>query len=45
MATTYGISSRCRSRLMYTATAPKIDSRNTQNITEPSSPPQYEVSL
>jgi hypothetical protein len=39
-ATTYGISSRCRSRFTFTATVPNSDSRNTQNITEPSSPPQ-----
>ncbi len=45
VATTYGISSRCRSRFTCTATAPKIASRNTQNMIEPSSPPQYEVSL
>ena len=45
IATTYGISSRCRSRLVATASAPNIDSRNTQNRIEPSSPPQYEVIL
>ena len=44
-ATTYGISSRWRSRLTFTATDPNSDSRNTQNITEPSRPPQYEVIL
>ena len=45
IATTYGISSRWRSRLTYTAIAPKTDSRNTQNMIEPSSPPQYDVIL
>ena len=45
MATTYGISSRWRSRLTYTALDPNTDSRNTQNMIEPSSPPQYEVIL
>ena len=44
-ATTYGISSRWRSRLLCTARAPNTDSRKTQNMMEPSSPPQYEVSL
>ena len=28
-----------------TASDPKIDSRNTQNMIEPSSPPQYDVIL
>ena len=45
IATTYGISSRCRSRFTYTASEPNIDSRNTQNMIEPSSPPQYDVIL
>ena len=45
IATTYGISSRWRSRLTATATVPNTDSRNTQNRIEPSSPPQYDVIL
>ena len=45
VATTYGISSRWRSRFTQTARDPKIDSRNTQNMIEPSSPPQYDVIL
>ena len=45
VATTYGINSRWRSRFTYTASDPKTDSRNTQNMIEPSSPPQYDVIL
>ena len=45
MATTQGISSRWRSRLVATAIVPNTDSRNTQNMIEPSRPPQYEVIL
>ena len=44
VAMTYGISSRCRSRLLFTAIAPKTDSRKTQNMIDPSRPPQYDVS-
>ena len=44
-ATTHGISSRYRSRLIATATLPKTESRNTQNMIEPSSPPQYDATL
>ena len=44
-ATTQGISSRWRSRLPATAIDPKTDSRNTQNMIEPSSPPQYDAIL
>jgi hypothetical protein len=44
-ATTHGISSRCRSRLVATATEPKTASRNTQNMIDPSRPPQYDVIL
>ena len=44
-ATTYGISSRCDSRALRTAMAPKTDSNSTQNMIEPSSPPQYAVIL
>jgi len=40
IATTHGISSRWRSRLVQTASEPNTDSRNTQNMIEPSSPPQ-----
>ena len=45
VAITYGMSSRCRCRFTYTAIAPNTDSRNTQNMIEPSSPPQYDVIL
>src|SRR5215468_11917267 len=45
VATTYGMSSRWRSLLTYTAIDPKTDSRNTQNMIEPFSPPQYAVIL
>ena len=44
VAMTYGISSRCRSRLVFTAIAPKTDNRKTQNMIDPSRPPQYDVS-
>jgi hypothetical protein len=44
-ATTYGINSRWRSLFTKTAVLPKHDSRNTQNMIEPSSPPQYDVIL
>jgi len=45
VATTYGMSSRCRSRLTKTASDPKSESKKTQNMIEPSSPPQYAVIL
>jgi len=44
-ATTHGISSRFRSRLVATASVPKTDSRNTQNMIDPSRPPQYDANL
>ncbi len=40
VATTYGISSRWASRFTYTAMAPNTDNRNTQNMIDPSRPPQ-----
>ena len=45
VATTYGMSSRWRSRFVATATVPNTDSRNTQNMIEPSRPPQYDAIL
>jgi len=45
MATTQGISSRWRSRLLATAIVPNTDSSSTQNMIDPSSPPQYDVIL
>ncbi len=44
-ATTHGINSRCRSRLRATAIDPNTASRNTQNMIEPSRPPQYDANL
>ena len=39
------MSSRCSSRFRATAIDPKTDSRKTQNMIDPSSPPQYEREL